>query len=74
MGGDGLNEGDKMKQEMFMSKLIPLALVALTLIAGTPSAMANNRHDRDLADWSKACGGFSCNSQEGSRVFWQQQT
>lgn len=56
-----------------MSKLIPLALVALTLIAGTPSAMANNRYDRYWQDWSKACGGFNCNSQEGNKAFWEQQ-
>ena len=56
-----------------MRRLVSLALVALALVAGTPAAMANNRYDRYWTDMSKPCGGFPCNSQEGTRAFWDQQ-
>jgi hypothetical protein len=58
---------------MAMSKLFPLALVALALTAGAPATMANNRYDPYWTDMSKPCGGFSCNSLEGQRAFWDYQ-
>jgi hypothetical protein len=64
---------EKAKQETSMTKLIPLALLALALTAGAPAAMADNRYDQRLEDWSKACKGFNCDSQEGQRAFWLQQ-
>jgi hypothetical protein len=61
-------------KEIIMSKLIALALVGFSLVASAPAAMANNRADRYWTDQSKQCGGFSCNSQAGSRAFWDYQT
>ncbi len=55
-----------------MSRLIPAALVAMVLASAT-AATANNRYDRGWRDWSKPCGGYSCNSQEGQRAFWDWQ-
>ena len=56
-----------------MSKLIPLALIALVL-TGTSQAMARNKYDPNWTDMSKPCGGYACNSQEGQRAFWDYQT
>ncbi|WP_088347509.1 MULTISPECIES: hypothetical protein [Rhodomicrobium] len=52
-----------------MSKLIRLALVAM-VVTGASGAMARNRADQNWVDMSKQCGGFSCDSQQGSRAFW----
>jgi hypothetical protein len=57
------------KKEKMMSKLIHLAALALVL-TGASEAMARNRYDHYWVDKSKHCGGYSCNSQEGSRAFW----
>ena len=55
-----------------MSKLIPLALIALVL-TGTSQAMARNKYDPYWTDMSKPCGGYDCNSQAGQRAFWDNQ-
>jgi hypothetical protein len=55
-----------------MSKLIPLALIAL-MLTGASEAMARNRYDQSWTDMSKPCGGYACNSQEGQRAFWDYQ-
>jgi len=52
-----------------MSKLVHMAVIALVL-TGATEAMARNRADPYWVDHSKPCGGYSCNSQEGSRAFW----
>ena len=53
-----------------MSTLIRSALVALVL-TGATAAMA--QPSRYLPDQSKPSGGFSLNSQEGNRAFWDYQ-
>jgi len=55
-----------------MSTLIRSALVALVL-AGATSAMAASEHNYGWRDWSKPYGGYSPNSQEGARAFWDYQ-
>ena len=54
-----------------MSKLIRLAIITLTLTAGVSAAMARDKYDPYLEDHADGCGGYSCNSQEGSRAFWE---
>jgi hypothetical protein len=56
-----------------MTKLIRLAIIALTLTAGATAAMARDKYDPYWTDRSQACGGYSCNSQEGSEAFWDHQ-
>ncbi len=56
-----------------MSKLISSIVIAMTL-TGATAAMADNRADRYWTDYSKPCGGFSCDSQQGSRAFWDYQS
>jgi hypothetical protein len=56
-----------------MSKLIRLAVVALVL-TGATEAMARNRYDPYWTDMSKPCGGYACNSEDGTRAFWDYQT
>jgi hypothetical protein len=55
-----------------MTKLITSIAVAM-MLTGATAAMADNRADRYWTDQSKPCGGFSCNSQQGERAFWDQQ-
>ena len=52
-----------------MSKLIRMAVIAMVL-TGATEAMARNQYDPNWVDHSKPCGGYSCNSQHGSRAFW----
>ena len=54
-----------------MTKLIRLAILALTLAAGASAAMARDKYDPYWTDHSDGCGGYSCTSQEGSRAFWE---
>jgi hypothetical protein len=56
-------------KEMIMSKLIPLALLAL-LLSG-PAAMSQDRYNEGWTDTSELYGGFDPNSQEGIRAFWE---
>jgi hypothetical protein len=55
-----------------MSKIIGMAVIALALTGATES-IARNAQDPYWVDKSKPCGGYSCNSQEGSRAFWDYQ-
>ncbi len=55
-----------------MSKLISCIVMAMVL-TGTTAAMANNKADPYWTDESKPCGGFSCDSQQGARAFWEYQ-
>lgn len=51
-----------------MSKLIS-SIVIVTSLTGATAAMAAPH----WTDFSKPCGGFSCDSQQGSRAFWEYQ-
>jgi hypothetical protein len=53
-----------------MSKLLRTSVVALALIAGASSAMAQS--NEPVLDNNDEYGGYPPNSQEGSRQFWQQ--
>lgn len=54
-----------------MTKLIGASVVALALLAGTSSAMAN---DQKIRDFSDQYGGYDHNSTEGIRAFWEEQS
>jgi hypothetical protein len=54
-----------------MSTIIRSALVALVL---TSASAAMAQPSRYLPDQSKQTGGYSLNSQEGNRAFWDYQT
>jgi hypothetical protein len=56
-----------------MSTLIRSAIVALAL-ASASAAMARPIQDPAFVDQSKPYGGYSANSQEGIRHFWEYQT
>jgi hypothetical protein len=55
-----------------MSKLLRTSVVALALIAGASSAMAD--YDQTVPDNNDQYGGYDHNSQEGARAFWDQQS
>lgn len=56
-----------------MTKFVRLALMAVTLTSAT-AALANNKYDPNWTDNSKPCGGFPCDSQQGSRAFWDSES
>ena len=56
-----------------MSTLIRSALIALVLVGGASAASARPVNGLALTDQSDAFGGFSPNSQEGARAFWDNQ-
>jgi hypothetical protein len=53
-----------------MTKIISASIVALAVLAGASSAMA----DQKLRDFSDPYGGYDHNSQEGIRAFWEEQS
>jgi hypothetical protein len=58
-------------EETIMSTIVRSALIALVL---TSASAAIARPATSLADQSSPTGGFSANSQEGARAFWDYQT
>jgi hypothetical protein len=58
------------RRRNLMSKLLRTSVVALALIAGASSAMAQS--NEPVPDNNDEYGGYPPNSQEGSRQFWQQ--
>lgn len=55
-----------------MSKLLRTSVVALALIAGASSAMAD--YDQQISDNNDQYGGYAPYSQEGTRAFWDNQS
>ena len=55
-----------------MSKLLGASVLALTLLTGAYSAMAAEQPQ--LRDYSDQYGGYSPDSTEGLRAFWDSQS
>jgi hypothetical protein len=58
-------------KEMTMTKFFYAALLITVLFAGASPSMARNSTWTDRSD---PYGGYSLNSQEGNRAFWDYQT
>lgn len=54
-----------------MTKIISASIVALAVLAGASSAMADTQRIRDFSD---QYGGYDHNSPEGIRAFWEEQS
>ena len=54
-----------------MSKLLCTSIIAVALLTSASAAMAN---DKPLRDYSDQYGGYSPNSTEGQRAFWDEQS